>query len=58
MCRFMRQLLGKGRREALADEELRRHREEFARGIRPIRANVAAVEQLMRHLERDTTSWH
>ncbi|SEN90898.1 hypothetical protein SAMN04489859_102183 [Paracoccus alcaliphilus] len=58
MMRFIRQLCGKGRREAAADEALRRHQEQYQREERAVRAKVVAVERLVRQLQRDNTAWH
>ncbi|SEN86968.1 hypothetical protein SAMN04489859_10204 [Paracoccus alcaliphilus] len=58
MMRIIRQLCGKGRREAEADEELRRHKEAVAPEKRKISENVATVERLVRQLQKDTTAWH
>lgn len=58
MMRFIRQLCGTSRREAAADEELRRHREQYEKEERAVRAKVVAVERLVRQLQKDTTAWH
>lgn len=58
MMSFIRQLIGKGRREAAADEALRKHQREYEPKAKRVRAHVAAAEHLVRQLQKDTTAWH
>lgn len=53
MSRIIRQLLGKGRRAAAVEEQLRQHHDEHSRGVQQNRDEVAAVERLVRQFQRD-----
>lgn len=55
--RFIRQLTGHGRREAMADEIMRDYEAEAEPQKRAIKTRVAAVERLVRQLEKEVTTW-
>lgn len=54
---FIRQLTGHGRREAKADEIIREYEAEAEPQKRAIKTRVAAVERLVRQLEKDQKTW-
>lgn len=55
--RLIRQLTGRGRREAKADEIMRDYEAEAAPQVREIKARAAAIERLVQQLGRDQASW-
>lgn len=58
MMRFIRQLLGKGRRELAADEELRQHRIAYERDLTAVKNSNRALKKLVEGLQKDITAWH
>lgn len=57
ICRFIRQLTGRSRRAKLAEDTMREHHEAAEKQQQEIRAQVSAVEELVRGLRRDTETW-
>lgn len=58
MMRLIRQLFGKGRREAQAEAMLQAHQAAHRKQASVARANVRAIENLLSNIEKDITSWH